>query len=134
MARYALNLPVQLKQESEKWAAAQGISLNQFVMWAVSEKVGMLNASLDNPRHPYITYRRGASGIPSPVVRGTGIRVQTLVVAAQQWGMSEKEIAQDYDLSLAQVRDALAFYQEHAAEIDALMAAEQKLASAHGRA
>ena len=134
MARYPLNLPLQLKQESEKWAAAQGVSLNQFVMWAVSEKVGMLNASLDDPQHPHVTYRRGASGVPVAVVRGTGIRVQTLVIAAQQWEMSEQEIAQDYDLTLAQVRDALAFYRDHQAELDAQMAAEQKLAADHVRA
>lgn len=27
MARYSLNLPIQLKQEAEKWAANQGVSL-----------------------------------------------------------------------------------------------------------
>ena len=42
MSRYALNLPVQLKQEAEQWAVKQGVSLNQFILWAVSEKVGEL--------------------------------------------------------------------------------------------
>ncbi len=125
MARYPLNLPTQLKQESEKWAAAQGVSLNQFVMWAVAEKVGMLNASQDDPRYPHITYRRGAAGTPAPVVRGTGVRVATLVIAAQSWGLSAQELAQEYDLSLAQVQDALAFYQAHQAEIDLLIELEQ---------
>jgi predicted HicB family RNase H-like nuclease len=32
MARYSLNLPMQLKQEAEKWAANQGVSLNQFIV------------------------------------------------------------------------------------------------------
>ncbi len=125
MARYPLNLPTQLKQESEKWAAAQGVSLNQFVMWAVAEKVGMLNASQDDPRYPHITYRRGAAGTPAPVVRGAGVRVATLVIAAQSWGLSAQELAQEYDLSLAQVQDALAFYQAHQAEIDLLIELEQ---------
>ena len=40
MARYTLNLPVQLKQDAETWAAQQGVSLNQFILWAVAEKVG----------------------------------------------------------------------------------------------
>ena len=31
MARYPLNLPAQLKTEAEKWAANQGVSLNQFL-------------------------------------------------------------------------------------------------------
>ena len=39
MTRYALNLPVSLKQEAEDLASRQGISLNQFIMWSVSEKV-----------------------------------------------------------------------------------------------
>ena len=84
MARYPLNLPEQLKREAEQWATRQGVSLNQFIMWAVAEKVGALRARLDDPNHPHITYRRGAAGVPVPVVRGTGIRVQALVVAARQ--------------------------------------------------
>jgi len=35
MGRYPLNLPAQLKREAEEWAASQGVSLNQFIMWAV---------------------------------------------------------------------------------------------------
>jgi len=42
MARYALNLPVALKQEAELVAKQQGVSLNQFIQWAVAEKVGQL--------------------------------------------------------------------------------------------
>ncbi len=42
MARYALNLPINLKQEAVKIAKQQGISLNQFILWSVSEKVGAL--------------------------------------------------------------------------------------------
>jgi predicted HicB family RNase H-like nuclease len=53
MSRYALNLPVQLKQEAEQWAAKQGVSLNQFILWAVAEKVGALKQQLDDvPRTP----------------------------------------------------------------------------------
>ena len=78
MARYPLNLPAQLKKEAEEWAAAQGISLNQFILWAVAEKVGALKQQLDDPAFPRVTYRRGASGQPVPVLRGTGIRVQTV--------------------------------------------------------
>jgi hypothetical protein len=43
MARYPLNLPTRLKQEAEQWAARQGASLNQFILWALAEKVGALN-------------------------------------------------------------------------------------------
>lgn len=131
MARYPLNLPAQLKQESEKLAAAQGVSLNQFVMWAVAEKVGMLKASPDDPRFPHITYRRGASGTPAAVVRGTGIRVSTLILASQIWGLSVQELAQEYDLSPAHVQDALDFYQAHREEIDFLIEMERRVETKH---
>ena len=53
-------------------------------MWAVAEKVGALHQDLNDPDFPQITYRRGAAGVPTPVLRGTGIRVQTIMVAAPQ--------------------------------------------------
>lgn len=131
MARYSLNLPMQLKQEAEKWAANQGVSLNQFILWAVAEKVGALSQQLDDPAFPDITYRRGASDQPLPVLRGTGLRVQTVVVAAQQWGLSPNQIAAEYGLTEAQVNNALAFYAAHTSEIDAVLAAEQTLEGAN---
>jgi uncharacterized protein (DUF433 family) len=124
MARYTLNLPVQLKQDAEAWAAQQGVSLNQFILWAVAEKVGALSHRLDDPAFPQITYRRGASDAPTAVVRGTGIRVQTLVVAAHTWGLTPVQIAAEYDVSMTQVQEALAFYTFHQGEIDAALAAE----------
>ena len=126
MARYPLNLPVDLKKEAEQWADSQGVSLNQFIMWAVAEKVGALRQGLDDPNFPQITYRRGAAGIPMPKVSGTGVRVQTVVVAAEQWDLSPQEIADEYDLTLSQVKEALAFYSAHRAEIDCAIEAEQE--------
>lgn len=131
MARYPLNLPVQLKREAEEWAARQGVSLNQFIMWALAEKVGALGQNLDDPVYPSVTYRRGAAGIPMPVLRGTGIRVQALVVALQRWGLDLAEIAAEYGLTQAQVEGALGFYQAHEAEIDALVAAEAEIERSH---
>jgi uncharacterized protein (DUF433 family) len=131
MARYPLNLPAQLKREAEQWAAAQGVSLNQFIMWAVSEKVGALRQSLDDPAFPQITYRRGAAGVPTPVLRGTRIRVQTLVIAAQQWGLTPEEIAGEYNLTESQVDEALAFYEAHRTEVDHAIATEQTLEAQH---
>ena len=133
MARYSLNLPTQLKQEAEAWAARQGISLNQFILWAVAEKVGALNQQLDDPAFPHVTYRRGARGQPVAVLRGTGIRVQTVVVANQIWDLSLPQIAAEYDLPEPQVHEALAFYQAHRQDIDAAIAAEQTYeAQVHG--
>lgn len=131
MARYPLNLPAQLKQQAEHWATKQGVSLNQFILWAVSEKVGALNQQLDDPAFPHVTYRRGASGQPTPVLRGTGIRVQTIVIATQAWGLSPAQVAAEYDLTEAQVKNVLAFYKAHRQEIDASIAAEQTLEQAH---
>ncbi len=127
MARYSLNLPPQLKFSAETWAARQGVSLNQFILWAVSEKVGSLDQQLDDPNFPQITYRRGASGIPAAVLRGTGIRVQTIAVANIYWEMSPEAIADDYDLSLKQVEEALAFFAAHRPEIEAHIAYEESL-------
>jgi len=127
MARYALNLPADLKREAEELAQKQGVSLNQFILWSVSEKVGALKHALDDPSFPGITYRRGASGIPTPVLRGTGIRVQTMVGAQSSWGMSPTDIAAQYDLPESRVREALAFYEAHRSEIDVAIAAEAAL-------
>jgi len=52
MTAYALNLPDQLKHEIEQLAQSQGISLDQFILWAVTEKVSTLKASF-----PQIAYR-----------------------------------------------------------------------------
>ena len=126
MARYPLSLPKQLKQEAEQCAERQGVSLNQFILWAVAEKVGELGQGLDDPGFPRITYRRGAAGRPTPMLRGTGIRVQTMVVCAQQ-GDTVPEMAEEYSVSEGQVKEALAFYQAHEQEIDANLQEERDL-------
>src|SRR6266498_3606157 len=125
MTRYALNLPNSLKRDAERLAKEQGVSLNQFILWSVAEKVGALLQGLDDSNFPNVTYRRGASGALSPVLRGTGIRVQTIVIASEN--MSPTEIAEDYDLTVAQVQEALNFYKAHRAEIDAFIQVEAAL-------
>jgi len=132
--RYALNLPAGLKQAAEAWAARQGVSLNQFVLWAVAEKVGSLEASLDDPAYPHVTYRRGASGQPAPVIRGTGVRVQAVEIARRTWGLSPEQIASEYGLAESVVRDALAFAAAHRVEIDTAIAAEGQIEQADGQA
>ena len=127
MARYPLNLPAELKREAEDWARQQGVSLNQFILWSVAEKVGALGQNLDDPAFPGITYRRSASGQPTPVLRGTGLRVQAVVVAARNWKMAPEEISAEYEVPRAQVQQALAFYEAHRAEIDAAVAAETQM-------
>lgn len=131
MARYPLKLPLNLKKEAEAWAEKQKVSLNQFIMWAVAEKVGSLKQRLDDPDFPNISYRRGAAGIPTPVILGTGIRVQTVVNANQQWEMDADQIASEYDLDQKSVNQALDFYQAHQEEIDRDIAAESRLEARH---
>ena len=87
---------------------------------------------IDDSNFPAITYRRGASNRPTAFLRGTGVRVQTLVVAAQNWGLSVKQIASEYNLSQDQVEEALAFYKAHRQEIELDLAAEQSLEKADG--
>jgi uncharacterized protein (DUF1778 family) len=50
---YPLRLPVSIKAEAEKLAAAEGTSLNQFVASAVAEKVAALRTA------SYFAERRG---------------------------------------------------------------------------
>lgn len=130
MTRYALNLPNELKRDAERLAKKQGVSLNQFILWSVAEKVGGLLQGLDDPDFPGITFRRGASGSLAPVLRGTGIRVQTLVIAAAH--RSVPEIAEEYDLTETRVREALGYYEAHRTEIDALIEAEARLEPGDG--
>ena len=118
----------------DRYAGEQGVSLNQFILWAVSEKVGGLKQQLDEPAFPLVTYRRGAGGQPVAVLRGTGLRVQTIVTAARQWGLTSAQIADEYGIAEAQVREGLAFYQAHRQEIDASIAAEQAMEAEHGQA
>ena len=130
MTSHTLNLPVQLQQEAEKLAALQGISFDQFILWAVAEKVATLNQRNDDRAFPEITYVRGASREHVAVLRGTRLRVQTVVIAAHKWTLSPKEIATEYDISEAQVNEIIAFYAAHSQEIDASIATEQIIEAA----
>ncbi len=112
-------------------ATLQGISFDQFILWAVAEKVATLKQRNDDRTFPEITYVRGASGELVPVLRGTWLRVQTVVIAAPKWGFSPNLIVAEYDLSEAQVKDVLAFYAVHFQEIDASIAAEQIIEATH---
>ena len=86
----------------------------------------MFKHGTDDPKFPGITYRRGASGSIAPVLRDSGLRVQTLVIDSKQ-AMPIDHIAAEYDLEPARVREALAFYAAHPAEIDADIQAELAL-------
>ena len=131
MARTSFDFPPLLRDEAEQWATRQGVSLDQFIVWAVAEKVGGLKHGLDDPRFPHVTYQRGAAGWPEPVVRGTAIRIQTIAGLSTSEGLVPAEIAREYDLTEEQVADALAFYEAHRGEIEASMADEREIERAN---
>lgn len=54
-----------------------------------------------------------------PCIAGTGLRVSDIVIASVFHDKTPDEIAAAYDVSLASVYAALAYYYEHKLEIDA---------------
>lgn len=53
-----------------------------------------------------------------PCIAGTGLRVIDVAAAAIFHGRSPGEIAADYDISLAEVHAALAYYYQHKEALD----------------
>jgi uncharacterized protein (DUF433 family) len=54
-----------------------------------------------------------------PRISGRRITVQNIVIRHERMGKSADEIATEYDLSLADIYAALAYYFDHRVEIDA---------------
>ncbi len=63
-----------------------------------------------------------------PILRGTGIRAQTIVLATREFAPAA--LAEQYDISEALVQEALNFYAAHRAEIDAYIEAEAAMVPA----
>ena len=53
-----------------------------------------------------------------PCIAGTGLRVIDVVMASLFHDRTPGELASDYDLSLAEVHAALAYYYQHKADLD----------------
>ena len=53
-----------------------------------------------------------------PCIRDTGIRVTDIVMANLYHGRSPSDIASDYELDIAKVYAALAYYYEHKSDLD----------------
>lgn len=129
--RYSLNLPLDLKQEAEIIAEQQKISLNQLILWSLSEKVTSLKGKLDDPDFPSISYKRDTTNQLIPIIRGKGIRVQTIVIASRKWKETIADICKQYDLTKKMVEDALGFYAAHKNSVDAIIAENEALAAGH---
>ena len=134
MARYSLNLPDELKTRAERIAKAQGVSLNQFIMWSVAEKVGQMVGSKtpskqESPKNfPAIDFRLGGAGIYRPILKESGIHVKTIVNCAMVWNQTAEEIASEYDnVQISDIEQALAYYCSHREEIDLDMAIDSLL-------
>ncbi len=67
--------------------------------------------------HPHIVQIPGVCG-GRPVVRGTRVPVKTLV-GYHRMGYTLTEILEGFDLTSAQLHDALSYYYDHQAEVDA---------------
>ncbi len=62
-----------------------------------------------------------------PRIAGHRITVQNVVIWHERLGLSADEIAAEYDLTLADVYAALAYYYDHRAEIDASIRKDEAL-------
>jgi uncharacterized protein (DUF433 family) len=84
----------------------------------MAEKVATMRASLSEPKFPNVIYRKGASGVVTPVIKGTGIRVQTVVISHKTWGEPLEKIAEEYEIPLELVNSAWEYYLSHINEDD----------------
>jgi uncharacterized protein (DUF433 family) len=76
-----------------------------------------MSEAVEKINHPYITRKEGVCG-GKPIIAGTRIRVQDIVIEYEQMGLTPDEIIQAHPhLTLSQVHDALSYYYEHAEEI-----------------
>lgn len=64
-----------------------------------------------------------------PHIAGHRITVQNIVIWHDRMGMSADEIATDYDLTLADIYAALAYYFDHRTEIDESIRADEEFAN-----
>jgi uncharacterized protein (DUF433 family) len=131
MSAYSLNLPSELQKAANQVASLQGISLEQFILSAIADKLARSEGGLSKGGFSQIAYIRGASGVMVPVLKGTGIRIQTLAVARHRWHLSEEQIAREYDLSLELVGQGLLFYSNYSEEIDSAIATEETIEQSH---
>ena len=60
---YPLNLPVSIKEEAQRLAKEDGVSLNQFIAAAVAEKIGTLKTA-----DTFLKHRAGDS-VPSDMLK-----------------------------------------------------------------
>ena len=72
--------------------------------------------------HPHIARVQGVKS-SEPIIRETGVTVQTIVALTRQ-GLTPEQIVEEYEgvLTLAQIYDALGYYYDHPGEIEQYVA------------
>jgi len=65
-----------------------------------------------------------------PIIRGTRVPVRSIVVAAEEYAGDVTKIARSFSVDESAVRAALAYYDQHKAEIDRSIAAQEQAALA----
>ena len=75
--------------------------------------------------HPYIVRIEGVCG-GRPIIAGTRISVRTIIERVRLGDSPEQIVENHPPLTLAQVYDALSYYHEHKAEIEAEIAANEE--------
>lgn len=115
MDHVTIELPRPLYDKALSQAEARQQSVDSYVAELLAEKV--------LPAHPYIALTQSRSGM-RPIIKGTRVGVD-VVIGYIQAGYTPQEIASDLlpHLTLAQVYDALSYYEDHRELVDASIAA-----------
>jgi uncharacterized protein (DUF433 family) len=132
--RIELNENIQ-KREGKMSTTVEAQRIYEELTWlrqaveTLTQKVEGLVAEQKKPMlsttHAHITRVQGVKG-GEPIIRGTGVTVQTIVVLTQH-GLTPEQIVEEYEgiLTLAQVHDALGYYYDHPGEIEQYIAKNQ---------
>ena len=63
-----------------------------------------------------------------PTIRGTRVPVRSIALARHDDGLTPRKIAEEFQVELAAVEAALAYYAAHKAEIDLIIEENERLA------
>ncbi|MEM8501830.1 MAG: DUF433 domain-containing protein [Cyanobacteria bacterium P01_D01_bin.1] len=119
----------ELQAQMLKLSLQERWELVQTLLSSIQHKTAPADTSAVIEAFEHISYRTGFSGDSYPVVKGTRIRVQTIVSASQDWEWTPYQIASEYDLAETQVLEALKFYELHSDKIEAQIAEELAIES-----
>jgi len=83
--------------------------------------IGRVDSDIGSVAHPYVECRPGVQG-GQPVIKGSRFPISSIIQNHRR-GLSVEDILHEFPhLTPAQVYDALSYYYDHRAEIDAAIA------------